>query len=68
MAAAERNVPRLHQLVRRAVKEKCSVSRIVQRIEDSLNNVYQARGYTKDDNDMALLVLRLDAAQLTSYH
>lgn len=64
MAAASDNVRRLQQLTQQAVKEKISPAKIVARIEDSLNGAYQARGYSADDKDMALLVLRLGGRKL----
>ncbi|GJE91565.1 hypothetical protein PsYK624_077150 [Phanerochaete sordida] len=64
MAVATKDVPRLQQLVRQGLKEHASISKIVQRVEDSLNKVYHARGYSEDDKDVSLMVLRLGGRKL----
>ncbi len=64
MAVATRDVPRLSQLVKCALKEKAGVGQIVSRIEDSLSGVYQSRGYNSDDQDISLLVLWLGGRKL----
>ena len=64
MAVAENEVPRIHQLLRQALKEGAGVSKILAKLEDGLCGVYHARGYSADDRDIALLVLRLGGRKL----
>lgn len=64
MAVAENKVPRIQQLLQQGVKTGASVSKIIGKLEASLCGVYQARGYSTDDYDIALLVLRLGGRKL----
>ncbi|KII88930.1 hypothetical protein PLICRDRAFT_29388 [Plicaturopsis crispa FD-325 SS-3] len=64
MAVATGDVPRLQQLVRQALKENASVSKIVSKIEDGLVGTYVARGYEEVDRAVSTLVLRLGGRKL----
>lgn len=64
MALGTGDLSRTHQLIRQGIKNGASISRIIQRIENSLAGVYRPRGYTEDDTDTALMVLRLGGRKL----
>jgi hypothetical protein len=64
MALATDDIPRLHQLIRQGLKEGAGISAIINKIEQALSGVYQARGYNDLDYDIALLVLRLGGRKL----
>ncbi|EPQ52325.1 hypothetical protein GLOTRDRAFT_24291, partial [Gloeophyllum trabeum ATCC 11539] len=64
MLAATKDVPRFQQLLRQAIRDKCSIGRIVGKVQDALEGIYQARGYTEADADMSLLAYRLGGRKL----
>ena len=55
MAIAESNVPRVQQLVYQALKSSVNIKEIIHQIENSVNKIYQVRGYIQIDLDMAML-------------
>ncbi|OSX61949.1 hypothetical protein POSPLADRAFT_1081675, partial [Postia placenta MAD-698-R-SB12] len=59
MALARKDVPRLRQLIRQAIKHKTSIRKIVNKIEDCFDGVYKAKGFDTNDLDLALLAYRL---------
>jgi hypothetical protein len=64
MAVATGDIPRLQQLVRQGLKEGASISTIISKIEQALDDTYHARGYKLKDFDIALLVFRLGGRKL----
>ncbi|KDQ54169.1 hypothetical protein JAAARDRAFT_182553 [Jaapia argillacea MUCL 33604] len=64
MAVATGDVPRLQQLIRQALKEGASLSKIISKLKDSLLGIYHARGYDTTDFDIALLVFHLGGRKL----
>ncbi|TCD63849.1 hypothetical protein EIP91_004891 [Steccherinum ochraceum] len=64
MAVATNDFPRLKQLVGQCLKQGTGISSIVSQLERCIRGVYQARGYTNNDTDISLLVLRLGGRKL----
>ncbi|KZS89273.1 hypothetical protein SISNIDRAFT_417077, partial [Sistotremastrum niveocremeum HHB9708] len=66
MAAATENVPRLKQLISSALRIGSSVSAIVNKIQDTFQNLksYSAKGYEDRDYDIAGLCYRLGGRNL----
>lgn len=64
MAVGTKNIKRLHQLIRAALKRGASVRRIVRLMQEAVEGHYHARGYDDDDIDLISLVHDLGGSKL----
>jgi hypothetical protein len=59
------DVPKLRQTISVALRNGCSVSRLIDRISDVISKKYKPRGdYSKDDYDLVTLIIRLGGTKL----
>ena len=59
----ENSIPQLHELVKTALKQKRSLSYVIQKIVDAVDGVYNVRN-SEEDKDLAFLILQYGAPGL----
>ncbi|KAJ7255739.1 hypothetical protein C8J57DRAFT_1075475, partial [Mycena rebaudengoi] len=59
MALATHDIPRLHHLIRIAIKQGCGVEEILSRIEDADKNLYNVKSFTLAENKFMRLIKRM---------
>ncbi|KAG2335450.1 hypothetical protein BDR05DRAFT_898501 [Suillus weaverae] len=64
MAISENNIPCIHQVINIALQNGASIREVINKLEDTLEGVYQPRRYGADAFDIATLVFRLGGHQL----
>lgn len=55
LSIARGNVPRLHQIMNRVMKEQCSVNACLEMMDKAHKGIYNPKGYDQKDYDIALL-------------
>ncbi|KAK7461448.1 hypothetical protein VKT23_008626 [Stygiomarasmius scandens] len=63
-ALSERNIPRVHQLLSQARKQGMSVPAMISRLHLACEGLYSAKGFSKDDFDLAIMVIRIGGSHL----
>ena len=58
------NIPGVRRVLANALKRRMSGPAILDKLRDALDGIYHARGWTEEENDLALLVLRLGGPSL----
>ena len=61
MALSEKNVPRLHQLIRVCLRQKRGINDIVHQLNKAINGVYSPKGYKDLDLDILIVLIVLIA-------
>ncbi|KAH7926994.1 hypothetical protein BV22DRAFT_1103933 [Leucogyrophana mollusca] len=64
MLVAENNIPHLQQLFQVWMRHGASLRTVINKLGETIEKVYRARGFNKSDMDLALLVYRLGGRRL----